>query len=106
MRVLLDECLPVGLRDELRGHQVLTARQANLTGKKDRELLSAASARFDVFITVDRSLQWQQQLEAFELAVVLIRARSNSLPALVPPVPALLQALERARPGQVARVGG
>jgi predicted nuclease of predicted toxin-antitoxin system len=105
MRVLLDECLPVGLRDELEGHQVLTVRQANLTCKKDRELLSAASGRFDAFLTVDRSLQWQQQVGNFDLAVVLIRARSNSLPSPLPLVPSLQQALERAIPGQVTRVG-
>lgn len=104
MRVLLDECLPVGLRNELGGHQVLTVRQANLTGKKDRELLSAASGRFDAFLTVDRSLQWQQQVGNFDLAVVLIRARSNSLPSLLPLVPLLLQALARAERGQVSRV--
>jgi predicted nuclease of predicted toxin-antitoxin system len=104
MRVLLDECLPVGLRDHLTGHQVLTVRQANLTSKKDGALLSSASGRFDVFLTVDRSLQWQQQVANFDVAVVLVRTRSNSLSSLLPLVPSLLQALERAERGQVTRV--
>jgi hypothetical protein len=105
MRVLLDECLPEGLRAELPGHQVLTVRQAGLAGKKVGDLLTAASGRFDAFITMDRSLQWQQQVSAFDLGVVIIRARSNSLLSIRPLVPDLLRLLPIVSPGQVVRVG-
>lgn len=105
MRVLLDECLPEGLRAELPGHHVLTAREAGLAGKKDGDLLAAASGRFDVFITMDRSLQWQQRMSAFGLAVIIIRARSNSLLSIRPLVPDLLRLFPFASPGQVVRVG-
>jgi predicted nuclease of predicted toxin-antitoxin system len=105
MRVLLDECLPEGLRTELPGHQVLTAREAGLAGKKDSDLLTAASGRFDVFITMDRSLQWQQRVSAFDLGVVIIRARSNSLLSIRPLIPDLLRLLLIVGPGQVVRVG-
>jgi predicted nuclease of predicted toxin-antitoxin system len=105
MRVLLDECLPEGLRTELPGHRVLTAREAGLAGKKDGDLLTAASGRFDVFITMDRSLQWQQRVSAFDLGVVVIRARSNSLLSIRPLIPDLLRLLLVVSPGQVVRVG-
>ena|SRR5258708_1424745 len=105
MRVLLDECLPEGLRAELPVHQVLTVREAGLAGKKDGDLLAAASGRFDAFVTMDRSLQWQQKVSAFDLGVVIIRARSNSLPSIRPLVPDLLRLLSIVSPGQVIRVG-
>jgi len=105
MRVLLDECLPEGLRAELPEHRVLTVREAGLAGKKDGDLLAAASGRFDAFITMDRSLQWQQRVSAFDVGVVIIRARSNSLLSLRPLVPDLLRLLALVRPSQVVRVG-
>lgn len=105
MRVLLDECLPEGLRAELPGHKVLTAREAGLAGKKDGDLLAAASGRFDAFLTMDRSLQWQQQVSTFHLRVVVIRARSNSLLSIRPLIPDLLRILLIISPGQVVRVG-
>ncbi|HEV7507141.1 MAG TPA: DUF5615 family PIN-like protein [Thermoanaerobaculia bacterium] len=105
MRVLLDECLPEGLRAEFPGHRVLTVRAAGLAGKKDGDLLTAASGRFDAFITMDRSLQWQQRVSDFNLAVVVIRARSNSLLSIRPLVPDLLRLLSFVGPGQVVRVG-
>jgi predicted nuclease of predicted toxin-antitoxin system len=104
MRVLLDECLPEGLKAEIPGHEVLTVRQAGLAGKQDGHLLAAASGRFDAFITMDRSLQWQQRVGAFDLAVVILRARSNSLLSLRPLIPDLLRMLLMAGPGQVVRV--
>ena len=105
MRILLDECLPEGLRAELSGHRVLTAREAGLAGKKDGDLLAAASGRFDVFVTMDRSLQWQQRVSAFEVGVVIIRARSNSLLSIQPLVPDLLRLLSLVGRGQILRVG-
>jgi predicted nuclease of predicted toxin-antitoxin system len=104
MRVLLDECLPEGLKAELSGHQVLTVRQVGLAGKSDGELLSAASGRFEVFLTMDRSLQWQQRVKDLEFAVVIFRARSNSLLSLRPLVPELLRWLPKLAPGQVLRL--
>jgi len=87
------------------GTGVLTVREAGLAGKKDGDLLTAASGRFDAFITMDRSLQWQQKVSAFDLSVVVIRARSNSLQSIRPLVPDLLRLLSFVSRGQVVRVG-
>ncbi len=62
MRVLLDECLPERLTRELPGHQVWTAREAGLAGKKNGELLDLAAAQFDVLVTLDRSMPSQQNI--------------------------------------------
>jgi hypothetical protein len=104
MRVLLDECLPEGLRGEISGHQVATSREAGLAGRKNGALLAAAEGRFDVLVTADQSLPWQQRVIAFQIGVIVLRARSNSLLSLRPLVPKLLLALGVISPGQVIRV--
>lgn len=105
MRVLLDECVPEGFRALLPELRILTAREAGLAGRKNGDLLAAADGRFDVLITVDHSLPWQQHVAAFGLAVVVLRARSNSLLSLQPLVPDLLRALNFIGPGQILRIG-
>jgi len=105
MRVLLDECVPEGLRVELPGHRVATAREAGLAGRKNGDLLAGAEGRFDIPVTADQSLPWQQRVVAFDIAVVVLRARSNSLLSLRPLIPDLLRALETISSGQVLRLG-
>jgi hypothetical protein len=105
MRVLLDECLPRALGQELVGHAVRTVGQAGWAGVKNGELLRRAVGEFDVFLTIDRRLSSQQRLPP-DLAVVTLRARSNRIEALRPLVPAILQVLEEIGPGEHRHVGG
>lgn len=104
MRVLLDECLPRRLKNEIPGHEVFTAREVGLAGKKNGELLVLAAAGFEVFVTVDQNLPAQNHLASLDLAVIVLRAKSSSIESLRPLVPRLLQALSVATPGQVIRV--
>jgi predicted nuclease of predicted toxin-antitoxin system len=104
MRVLLDECLPERLKDELPGHQVLTAREAGLAGKKNGLLLELAATHYDVLVTIDRSLPAQQNMTGRTIGVIVVSARSNSFRALAPLLPELLQALTGVTPGQVLRL--
>src|SRR5437763_13628405 len=95
MRVLLDECVPGALRKELLGHDVKTVAEAGWAGVKNGELLELAAGQFDLLLTVDRSLEYQQNLAAVALAVIveldqrlgttarLWHARSVAEPALV-----------------------
>ena len=106
MRVLLDECLPELLKQELPGHQVRTAREAGLAGKKDGTLLDLAAAQFDVLVTIDRSMPAQQNFSGRRIGVIILKARSNSFNSLKPLVPALLQVLPSIVAGQVLRLGG
>ena len=105
MRVLLDEQLPRHLARELTGHTVRTVQQEGWVGLKNGELLRrAASAGFDVFVTADQNLQFQQNLTGAGLGVVVLAARSTALEDLRPLVPAALGAIGKVQPGEVIRV--
>ena len=94
MRVLLDECLPHRLKRELVGHETMTATEMGWAGKRNGTLLCLAASEFDVFLTVDRNLQYQQNLTDFDIAVVVLIAVSNSLADLRPLVPDILERLD------------
>jgi hypothetical protein len=98
---LLDECVDWRLGRYIADHEVKTARQMGWTTIKNGELLARASKQFDVFITVDRNLSFQQHLVSFQIAVVVLHARSNRLADLQPLIPGLLTALRRPLPGTV-----
>jgi hypothetical protein len=74
--------------------------------KRNGELLALAAAEFDVFLTVDRNLSYQQDVSAFDLAVIVLVARSNAIDDLRPLAPKILEALTNADPGRVTLVGG
>ena len=102
MRVPLDQQLPRHLARELRGHDVSTVQQKGWAGLKDGELLRmAADAGFDVFLTADRNLEFQQNLSQTGLGVILLVAPSNALEDLLPLMPALLVAIPKSRAGRL-----
>jgi hypothetical protein len=106
MRVLLDECVPRKLKSKLTGHECRTVPEERLAGKRNGELLSLAEkVGFDVFLSLDRGIEFQQNLQSRRIAVLLIRAGSSRLADLLPHVPGILKVLESLRPGQVVRVG-
>ena len=100
-KVLLDECVDIGLAEELVDHDVQTVVKTGWAGLKNGELLQRAQASFDVFITTDRNLQYQQNLSGFDIAVILLAAQTNRLTDLLPLVPQLLDAIPDAEPGQL-----
>ena len=65
MKVLVDECVDWRLSREIVGHEVKTARQMSWSTIKNGELLALAAKEFDVFVTVDRNLSFQQNLPTF-----------------------------------------
>lgn len=105
MRVLLDECVPKRLKSFLLEHDVMTTPQAGWVGITNGELLRQASKDFDVFVTVDRNLAFQQNLSNLPLPVIVIHARSNKLKDLVYHVPALQQTLGSTLVHQVYHIG-
>ena len=106
MRILLDESLPHRLSRALAGHRVSTVVEAGWSGAKNGRLLALAATRFDVFVTADQNLQYQQNLAALPLAVVVLVAHDNRLVTLLPLVPDLLACLARLSPNSLVRVGG
>lgn len=101
MKLLLDECIDRRLAQEIKDHEVVTVSEAGWAGLKNGELLRLAQAQFDVFVTVDRNLSFQQHLPQFNVAVIVLQARTNRLEDLRPLVPRLRRIPATAPKGQV-----
>ena len=101
MKVLLDECVDWRLARDIVGHDVKTAHQMGWMAIKNGELLALAEEQFDVFVTVDRNLSFQQNLKALSIAVVVLHAKTNRLADLRPLVPRVLAAIASALPGAI-----
>jgi hypothetical protein len=107
IRVLLDENLPRRLKRSLDATVVaeaLTVPECGWGGVKNGALLALAASEFDVFVTMDRGILYQQNLTGMELCLVVLSAVSNALDDLLPLVSALNAALRQTGPGQVIRV--
>jgi predicted nuclease of predicted toxin-antitoxin system len=75
MKLLLDECAPKRLNNDFPGHEIRTVEDVGLKGLKNGELLRAAAEQFDVLITVDRRMQFQQNLLQLNLALIILVAK-------------------------------
>lgn len=90
MRILLDECVPRRLKRHFRNYGlVLTVTDAGLSSYTNGQLLRRISGDFDVFITIDKSIHHQQNLAAYDSALVLLRVRSNDIVDVEPVLPRL-----------------
>jgi predicted nuclease of predicted toxin-antitoxin system len=105
VKLLLDECIDRRLSKEIEGHQVVTVPQAGWAGIQNGELLRLAQAQFDVFVTVDQNLSFQQHLQKFTIAVIVLQAQTNRLEDLLRLIPHLQRILASAPKGQVTLVG-
>ena len=105
MRVLLDECVDVRLAASLATVDVRTVAAQGWLGISNGQLLALAAAEFDVFVTVDRNLPFQQHLPKFDIAVILLRAKTNRLEDLVLLVPDLVSVFPSAKKGVVTPIG-
>jgi hypothetical protein len=106
MRVLLDECVPQRLGREIVGHDVRTVADMGWASKKNGELLGLAQGLFDVFVTTDQKLSYQQNLTGISIGVAVLVAQRNKIEFLRPLLPELLRRLPDMRPGEVSRIGG
>ena len=105
MKILLDECLPLDFRHSFPTHDAHTAQWAGLKGKRNGELLRAAEvAGYDVLLTVDQGIPYQQRLAGLKLSIILVRSRTNQIEDLLPLVDAILTALEMIQPGQIVAI--
>ncbi len=104
MRVLLDECVDWRLLRDLAGHDVKTARQMGWSEVKNGQLLRLTAEHFDVFVTVDRNLSFQNKVIDLPLAVIVLAAPTNRLADLRLLLPRLLPAIDQTMAGQVVLV--
>ena len=104
MKLLLDECVVHDLKKDLVGHEVSTVVEAGFRGLENGELLRAAAAEYDVLITVDRNLPFQQNIASLPIAVLLLLGSGITYADLQPLIPQLLAELSLTRPGEIHRI--
>jgi predicted nuclease of predicted toxin-antitoxin system len=107
MNILLDECLPVELKGHVlaAGHNCQIVREAGFASQKNGALLALAEGRWDVLLTSDRNIKYQQNMTGRNISILILRARSTRMRDLVPLMPACSQALLSIQPGSVSEVG-
>lgn len=104
MRILLDESLPHDLAPLIDGHTVSTVQDQGWSSVKNGRLLALAATRFEVFITADRNLEFQQNLAKLPIAVVVLVARKNRIQDIQPLLPSLARALNHIAPRTLTKV--
>ena len=104
MRILLDEDLPRRLGALLIGHEYSTVPRSGWAGVKNGKLLALAATKFDIFLTMDQNLEFQQSLATLPIAVLVVKALSNRIEELAPLVPAILKELNHVPPNALRRV--
>lgn len=102
-RVLLDENLPRKLKWSLEA-ETLTVPERGWGGIKNGRLLQLAATEFDVLLTMDRGIEYQQNLSGIDLCLIVLSAVSNDIDDLLPLVPGINKALREAAPGLILRV--
>lgn len=104
MRILIDECLNWRLGHALTGHYVTSVSRMGWSGITNSGLLALAQDRFDIFITGDRNLSFQQNVTDFHMAVVVLRAVGTQLHQTMPLMPKVLVLLPTLKPGTITLV--
>ena len=104
MRILIDECLNWRLSRALTGHYAVSAQKMGWAGLKNGVLLMEAEKQFDVFITGDLNLNFQQDVTNYNIAVVVLHAESTQLHHTLPLMSKVLALLLTLKPGQVVDV--
>ncbi|HEX7330598.1 MAG TPA: hypothetical protein VF290_03815 [Pyrinomonadaceae bacterium] len=96
--------MPRKLKREIANHEVVTVTEQGWSGVKNGELLNLAATEFDIFLTVDQNLSFQQNLKNFNIGIILMVARNNRLKTLLPLIPALRVAIEEVKAGEIIRI--
>ena len=104
MRILLDESVPARLGPLLTGHSTATVQRRGWASIKNGKLLGLAAEEFDVLLTADKGMEYQQNLAALPVAILIVLARSNRIEDLAAAVPAILSALADMRPRTLRKV--
>lgn len=104
MHILLDECLPRKLKRSLAGHSVVTVPEQGWASITNGALLRLAEPLFDIFITADQNLQYQQNLQSSQLGIIVLVARNTRLETLLPLMPRVQITLQTIQVGAVIRI--
>jgi hypothetical protein len=99
--VLLDENLPKQLKGLLSEFNVVTVPQAGWSGKKNGDLLRSADGQFDVLLTVDKGIKYQNNFTGLRIAVVQMYVKSNRLVDIMPILRVVKDAIVSSKTGQI-----
>jgi predicted nuclease of predicted toxin-antitoxin system len=100
LKILLDECIDRRFAREFAHLEVFTVPQMGWAGIKNGELMKLAEAKFDIFVTVDRNLSYQQNLPKYAIALIVLKARSNRYIDLIPFAEPVLDSLSNVSNGE------
>jgi predicted nuclease of predicted toxin-antitoxin system len=104
MRILLDESVPARFGPLLTGHSTVTVQRRGWASIKNGKLLALAAGEFDVLLTADKGMEYQQNLDTLPVAILIVLARSNRIEDLAAAVPATLSALAELKPRTLRKV--
>jgi len=104
MKILLDECVPFKLKSLLIGHHVYSVQMMGWDGVKNGDLIKLADSEFDLFVTIDKNLRYQQNLSRTRMSIILISVRDNKVATIIGRVPELLAALNTIVPSQYREI--
>jgi hypothetical protein len=94
MKLLLDECLPEDLKDLILEHEVFSVSDMGWKGIKNGELMKrAAESKFEVFLTADKNLPFQQNISKYDLTIIVFDVFRNTVPELKKRLPRLYEIL-------------
>ena len=105
MRVLFDENVPENLRHSFQDYYVATVTWMGWKGVENGSLLRLAESQFDVLITLDKNMPFQQNLSKWQLGFIIIAVLDDQLESLLPLVPRIRDALHTVRPGAHVYIG-
>lgn len=104
LKIVLNSCVPAPFRHSIAGHQVFTSHYLGFGDLQDKELLDRLEGKYDALVTCDRGIPWQQNFAGRNIAIVVLKTRTNKMQDLLGLVPKLLAVLDRVKPGEVLEV--
>jgi len=104
MQILFDKGVPVGLRRSLPGHSVTALHEVGWDDLENGELLKSAQNQYDVLITTDSNMKYQQRLSDYNIALIVLRAFNTKLESYLPLVPEIENVLTTIQPGEVVYI--
>ncbi len=102
MRILLDECVPLPIRDILIGHECAAVKERGWIGIRNGDLLSLAESHFDLFITADQNIRYQQNLSGRRIPI--IELSTNNLRKILASASLVQSAIETIKPGEFRQI--
>ena len=96
MKILLDECVTKRLKTHLEVFEVFTVRELNLSGIKNGKLMTyCVENNFDLLLTIDKNLTFQQDLDQYPLTIVVLNCQTSKIEELVTFLPSFKSQVDK-----------